>query len=72
MTKFRKLALAGVLAAAVIGPASPASADKSDRCDGAVERLEDRFREIEAKRGYDAAVKWWDGAWRRYHDRCVV
>jgi hypothetical protein len=36
------------------------------------ERLEQQFREIEAQRGYDAAVKWWYKAWERYYERCVL
>ena len=69
----RRLAVAGLLAAAAIGTAAPTPADAHKyRCDGAVERLEAKFRQIEERRGYDKAVKWWDKAWKRYHDRCVV
>jgi hypothetical protein len=73
----RRLATAAVIAAAAIGAAAPAQADydgagKADRCEQGVEQLEQRFREIEAKHGYDAAVKWWPKAWAKYHDRCVV
>jgi hypothetical protein len=74
----RRLATAAVIAAAAIGAAAPAQADydgvagKADRCEQGVEQLEQRFREIEAKHGYDAAVKWWPKAWAKYHDRCIV
>ena len=70
----RRAALAGLLAAVALGTAAPTPADahKPYRCEGAVERLESRFREIEAQRGYEKAVKWWEKAWARYHDRCVV
>ncbi len=71
MTRTR-IALAGILAAAALGTATPAHAGKPDRCEGGVERLENRFRQIEERRGYEAATKWWDKAWRKYHDRCVV
>ena len=71
--KRRRIAVAGLLAAAAIGTAAPTPADAHKyRCEGAVERLEAKFREIEERRGYDKAVKWWDKAWARYHDRCVV
>ncbi len=72
----RRLATAAVLAVAARGAAAPAQAaydgGKPDRCEGGVERLEQQFREIEAKRGYDSAVKWWEKAWAKYHDACVV
>ena len=68
----RRIALAGILAAAAFGSATPAYADKAERCEARLERIEDRFREIEARRGYEAATKWWEKAWRTYHDRCVV
>ena len=54
-------------------PRRPRTADAHKyRCEGAVERLEAKFRQIEEQRGYDKAVKWWDKAWAEYHDRCVV
>ena len=68
---FRKrFALAAVLAAAAFSPVSPAQADKADRCEQKLERLEERFREIEAKRGYEKATQWWEHAWQRYWERC--
>jgi hypothetical protein len=71
--KHRRALFAGFLAAAAIGTAAPSAADAHKyRCEGAVERLEAKFRQIEERRGYDKAVKWWDKAWARYHDRCVV
>jgi hypothetical protein len=71
--KHRRVLLAGILAAAALGTAAPSPADAHQyRCEGAVERLEAKFRQIEEQRGYDKAVKWWDKAWARYHDRCVV
>ena len=71
LTRFRP-AIAAVAVAAALVPAGVAQAAPADKCEGAVEQLETRFREIEEQRGYDAAVKWWDGAWRKYHDRCVI
>ena len=37
-----------------------------------LERIEERFREIEDRRGYEAASEWWDErAWPTYYERCV-
>ena len=66
-----KPAIAVLAVAAALGPAATAQATPVD-CEGGAEQVEQQFREIEAKKGYDAAVKWWDGAWRKYHDRCVI
>lgn len=68
-----RLALAGILAAAALSSAAPAQADKADRCEAKLERIEQRFRQIEERRGYDAATKWWnDEAWPKYYERCVA
>ena len=66
-----KPAIAAIAVAAALVPAGSAQAAPVD-CEGGAEAVEQQFREIEAKKGYDAAVKWWDGAWRKYHDRCVI
>ena len=66
-----KPAIAALAVAAALVPAGSAQAAPVD-CEGGAEQVEHQFREIEAKKGYDAAVKWWDGAWRKYHDRCVI
>jgi hypothetical protein len=71
LLRSRRLALAGVTIAAALGAGGTAQAMPID-CDAGPEQVEQRFREIEAKAGYDAAVKWWGNAWRRYHDRCVI
>jgi hypothetical protein len=66
-----RLALAGVLAAAALGSAAPAQADTADRCEVKLERIEQRFRQIEERRGYEAATKWWnEHAWPTYYERC--
>ena len=66
-----RLAFAGILAAATIGAAAPAQADKADRCERKLDRLEERFRQIEERRGWEAASEWWnDHAWPRYYERC--
>ena len=66
-----KPAIAALAVAAALVPAGSAQAAPVD-CEGGAEAVEQQFREIEARKGYDAAVKWWDGAWRKYHDRCVI
>jgi len=66
-----RVAFAGLLAAATLGAAAPAHADRAERCERKLERIEQRFRQIEERRGYDAASKWWnDHAWPRYYERC--
>ena len=66
-----KPVIATLAVAAALVPTAAAQAAPVD-CEGGAEQVEQQFREIEAKKGYDAAVKWWDGAWRKYHDRCVI
>ena len=71
-----RLAVAGILAAAALGTAAPAQAapaDQAERCEAGLERIEHRFREIEERRGWDAAAEWWnDHAWPKYYERCVA
>jgi hypothetical protein len=71
LIRSRRLAIAGITVAAALGTGGTAQAAPVD-CAGGAEQLEQQFRQIEEKKGYDAAVKWWDGAWRKYHDRCVI
>jgi hypothetical protein len=66
----KKSWLAALLAVAAFGTATPAHA--SDRCERKYERLEQRFREIEARRGWEAAAAWWnEKGWPKYYARCV-
>ena len=68
-----RLAFAGLLATATIGAAAPAYAGQEERCERKLERLEQRFRQIEERRGYDAASRWWnDHGWPQYYERCVA
>lgn len=71
-----RIAVTGILAAAALGSAAPAQAtpaDKAERCEARLERIEHRFRQIEERRGWDAASKWWnDHAWPNYYERCVA
>lgn len=71
----RRLALASILAVAAIGSAAPAQADvdgKPANCDARLERLEAKFREVEERRGYEAATEWWEVRWQKYYERCVI
>ena len=70
LSRFKPV-IAAFAVAAALGSAGSAQATPVD-CEGGAEQVEQQFREIEAKKGYDAAVKWWDGAWSKYHDRCVI
>ena len=76
MTNIRtrgRIAVAGILAAAAFSSAAPAHADKAERCENRLERIEARFRVIEERRGYEAASEWWnDHAWPNYYERCVA
>ncbi len=73
-----RIAVAGILAAAALGSAAPAQAHhhhdrptKAERCAAHLERIEDRFRQIEERRGWEAASEWWnDHAWPKYYERC--
>ena len=70
-----RLAVAGILAAAALGSAAPAQAapaDNAERCEARLERIEQRFREIEERRGWEAAAEWWDQRWARYYAHCLA
>ena len=69
----KKIRIAALLAFAGFATATPAYADKAERCETKLERLEDRFRKIEERRGWEAASEWWnEKGWPRYYDRCEV
>ena len=71
MIKFRKSWLAALLAVAAFGATTPAYAGKTERCERKLERIEQRFRVIEARQGYEFASKWWNEfAWPKYYARC--
>jgi len=74
-TKRGRLAFAGVLAAAAIGSAAPAQAETSGTpadCDIRVERLEAQFAAMADRRGYEAAVGWWDARWHAVYTSCIA
>jgi hypothetical protein len=70
----RRLLVASLVAAATIGSAAPAQASSGTAhadCDTRLERIETRFREIEERRGYEAASAWWQVRWQAYYQRCL-
>ena len=73
LTRSLRAAGVGVLAAASLATAAPAHADTADRCERKLERLELRFREIEQRRGWEAAAEWWnEHGWPRYYELCLA
>jgi len=69
----RRLSLAALVTAVALSPAMPAQASAGPiDCETRLERLEQRFREVEEKRGYEYATKWWEHRWAKYHKRCVL
>ena len=68
----RRLLAATFIAAALVPGATAQAAPSQENCDARLERIEDRFRQLEEQRGYDAAVAWWDDSWARYHERCII
>jgi hypothetical protein len=67
----KKIQFAAIVAAAAFASAAPAYADPGERCERRLERIEQRFRVIEARRGYEFASAWWNEvAWPKYYARC--
>ena len=64
----RRFALAALLATAAIGSAAPAQA--STGCDARLDQLEAQFRQIEERRGWEAATEWWQKRWHAYYQSC--
>ena len=70
----KRIASLAVLAAVVAAP-SAAQADVTTtklNCEERLERIETRFREIEERRGYEAATDWWYKRWPAYYERCLA
>jgi hypothetical protein len=65
----RRFALAALIATAAIGSAAPAQATPAD-CETRLEGIEAQFREIEERRGYEAATEWWQKRWHAYYQSC--
>jgi hypothetical protein len=72
MIKSRKLALAGILAAAAIGSAAPAQAQSEENCEVRLDRLVAQFYDMADRRGYEEASDWWQARWQAYHESCVM
>ena len=69
----KRIASLAVLAAVVAAPSAQADVTTAKlNCEERLERIETRFREIEERRGYEAATEWWHKRWERYHERCVL
>jgi hypothetical protein len=69
----RRVALAALLATATIGSATPAQASTgaaSADCDVRLEQIMAQFRDIEERRGYEAATEWWQKRWHAYYQSC--
>ncbi len=72
----RRATLAGILAVTALAAPAAAQADAGTAtridCDARYERLLDRFRTIEERRGWDEASEWWnEHGWPRFYDRCL-
>jgi hypothetical protein len=73
MTTIHRRAVAGLVALAAFAAAAPAQAHdpSTERCEAKLERLETRFRQLEERRGYEAAAEWWnEHGWPRYYAQC--
>jgi hypothetical protein len=66
--RHRRFALAALLATAAIGSAAPAQANTD--CDARLDQLEAQFRQIEERRGWEAATEWWEKRWQAYYQHC--
>ena len=69
----RRLAIAGIAAAAALGAAGSAQAEPSaEHCDVRLDRLVAQFYDQADRRGYDEASDWWAARWHAYHQSCVI
>jgi len=69
----RRIAIAGVVAAAALGSAGTAQAAPSaEHCDARLDKLEAQFYDMADRRSYEAATEWWDARWHAYHTSCVI
>jgi len=69
------LALAGVLAAAAVASAAPATAHAdapAEGCAARLDNLEAQFYEMADRRSYEAASDWWQARWHAYFQSCVI
>ena len=69
----RRLAIAGVMAAAALGSAGSAQAAPSaEHCDARLDKLEAQFYDMADRRSYEAASEWWQARWHAYYESCVI
>ena len=69
----RRLAIAGVVAAAALGSAGTAQAQTSaEHCDARLDKLEAQFYDMADRRSYEAASDWWTARWHAYYTSCVI
>jgi hypothetical protein len=72
-TRSRRLAIAGVVAAAALGSAGSAQAAPSaEHCDARLDKLVAQFYDMADRRSYEAAADWWDQRWHAYYESCVI
>jgi len=69
----RRLAIAGIAAAAALGAAGSAQADPSaEYCDARLDKLEAQFYDMTDRRSYEEASDWWQARWHAYYTSCVI
>ena len=69
----RRIAIAGVVAAAALGSAGSAQAEPSaEHCDARLDKLEAQFYDMADRRSYEAAAEWWGPRWHAYFESCVI
>ena len=67
----RRVAIAALLAAAAVSVTPPAHASTTaEDCDVRLDRIEAQFREVEERRGYEAATEWWYKRWHAHYQSC--
>ena len=69
----RRLAIAGIAAAAALGAGGTAQAAPSEEhCEARLDQLVAQFYDMADRRSYEAASDWWQARWRAYHESCVI
>jgi hypothetical protein len=69
----RRLAIAGIAAAAALGAGGTAQAAPSaEHCDARLDKLEAQFYDMADRRSYEAASDWWQARWHAYYTSCVI
>ena len=69
----RRLAIAGIAAAAALGASGSAQAAPSaEHCDARLDKLEAQFYDQADRHGYETATEWWEARWHAYFQSCVI